>query len=323
LLQYQGYVTASDIYPQVEFTTTKGSFIVEVVPEWAPIGAKHFLELVENGFYTDIAFYRSVDRFLTQFGISENPKLKHWHYKQIEDDVPLQPHRSIDKHIISYAGGGMGIHLILYFVYDTIYIYVYTYRSPHINIYLYIYTYISPHIYIHIGPNTRSTQLFISYEYLDFLGKEPWEIPFGRVVEGHDVVGSLYKGYGDIPPFGDGPDQQAIFSQGNGYVRRNFPHVDFIQHCKILNMDVAQRCFDTNTDSDTDTDTVNHATQIPSTLPIQSGIGVGTAGLREKTYKVVCDSLRSGFTLIDTAQAPEVSAVLYVSYIYIYEFVDL
>lgn len=29
------------------------------------------------------------------------------------------------------------------------------------------------------GPNTRSTQLFIAFEDLDFLGKEPWETPFG------------------------------------------------------------------------------------------------------------------------------------------------
>lgn len=30
------------------------------------------------------------------------------------------------------------------------------------------------------GPNTRSTQLFIAFEELDFLGKEPWETPFGK-----------------------------------------------------------------------------------------------------------------------------------------------
>lgn len=90
-----------------------------------------------------------------------------------------------------------------------------------------------------LGPNTRSTQLFIAYEFLDFLGKEPWEIPFGRVIEGNDVVDTLYKGYGDIPPFGNGPNQQILFNQGNDYIKENFPLTDFIYHCKILNQEVA------------------------------------------------------------------------------------
>jgi peptidyl-prolyl cis-trans isomerase A (cyclophilin A) len=99
--------------------------IIEVIPEWAPLGANRFLELVRDGFYTDIAFFRCVDRFLTQFGISENPKMKHWHNANMKDD-PNTLHLPISKHIISYAGG---------------------------------------------GPNTRSTQLFIAFEDLDFLGK--------------------------------------------------------------------------------------------------------------------------------------------------------
>lgn len=44
----------------------------------------------------------------------------------------------------------------------------------------------------------------------------------------------LYKGYGDIPPFGRGPDQQKIHNQGNAYIRRNFPKTDFIQKCELV-----------------------------------------------------------------------------------------
>lgn len=54
------------------------------------------------------------------------------------------------------------------------------------------------------GPNTRSTQIFIAFEDLNFLGKEPWETPFGVVTSGEDTLNKLYKGYGDIPPFGKG-----------------------------------------------------------------------------------------------------------------------
>ena len=44
------------------------------------------------------------------------------------------------------------------------------------------------------GPNSRSTQLFIAFKDLDFLGKQPWETPFGKVIEGEDVLDVLYKG---------------------------------------------------------------------------------------------------------------------------------
>ena len=32
----------------------------------------------------------------------------------------------------------------------------------------------------HVGDNSRSTHIFIALEDLDFLGKSPWEVPFGR-----------------------------------------------------------------------------------------------------------------------------------------------
>ena len=44
----------------------------------------------------------------------------------------------------------------------------------------------------------------------------------------------LYKGYGDMPPFGSGPDQQEIHREGNRYIRRLFPRIDFINSCHIV-----------------------------------------------------------------------------------------
>ncbi len=45
---------------------------------------------------------------------------------------------------------------------------------------------------------------------------------------------NLFKGYGDIPPFGNGVDQQKIHTQGNAYVRNNFPNTDFIFACNLV-----------------------------------------------------------------------------------------
>ena len=87
------------------------------------------------------------------------------------------------------------------------------------------------------GPNTRSTQLFIAFEYLDFLGKEPWETPFGVAVgaESQATLDALFKGYGEMVPFNKkGIDQQKIQNQGNKYVRDNFPKIDFLEQCRVV-----------------------------------------------------------------------------------------
>jgi peptidyl-prolyl cis-trans isomerase A (cyclophilin A) len=87
------------------------------------------------------------------------------------------------------------------------------------------------------GANTRTTQIFIAFEDLDFLGDAPWEVPFGKVVAGNEVLEALYKGYGDIHPYGSGPDQQRLYREGNDYIRKSFPEIDFINSCAISSGD--------------------------------------------------------------------------------------
>lgn len=53
-------------------------------------------------------------------------------------------------------------------------------------------------------------------------------------MEGQATLDSLYKGYGDIPPFGNGVDQQKIHNRGNAYVRQDFPKTDFLTSCKVV-----------------------------------------------------------------------------------------
>jgi cyclophilin family peptidyl-prolyl cis-trans isomerase len=84
------------------------------------------------------------------------------------------------------------------------------------------------------GDNSRSTQMFIAFEDLDFLGKSPWETPFGKIIDGYSTLDKFYKGYGDIPPIGKGPDQQKIHNRGNAYIKIEFPKIDFITSCKVI-----------------------------------------------------------------------------------------
>ena len=83
------------------------------------------------------------------------------------------------------------------------------------------------------GPNTRTTQMFINFgdnRTLDSRGFAP----FGKVVEGMTVVDQLYKGYGEGAPGGGGPRQDLIQSQGNSYLRAQFPKLDFIKRTSLV-----------------------------------------------------------------------------------------
>jgi cyclophilin family peptidyl-prolyl cis-trans isomerase len=96
------------------------------------------------------------------------------------------------------------------------------------------------------GPNSRTTQLFIAFEDLDFLGNEPWETPFGIVHSfsaENNTLDQLFKGYGDIPPFGSGPDQQRVFQYGNAYLRQDFPQLDYILSCRLVSGQEAASVF--------------------------------------------------------------------------------
>jgi peptidyl-prolyl cis-trans isomerase A (cyclophilin A) len=82
------------------------------------------------------------------------------------------------------------------------------------------------------GKNTRTVQLFINYKdnsRLDTLGFAV----VAQVVRGMDVVDSLYKGYGEGPPRGKGPDQGRIAREGNAYLRKEFPQLDFIITARV------------------------------------------------------------------------------------------
>ena len=54
--------------PVVRFTTTKGTFEVELYPEKAPITVANFITLVKTGFYDNIYFHRVVPGFVIQGG---------------------------------------------------------------------------------------------------------------------------------------------------------------------------------------------------------------------------------------------------------------
>lgn len=76
---------------EVEFETTAGTFVVEVNPNWAPIGAARFRELVDAGFYDGNRFFRIVPGFVVQFGINGDPSVNStWSNSRIDDDPVVE-----------------------------------------------------------------------------------------------------------------------------------------------------------------------------------------------------------------------------------------
>lgn len=64
-----------------------GNVTVEVHPEWAPIGAKRFSELVQEHFFDSVRFFRVIDGFMAQFGISGDPAVaSKWRERSIRDE---------------------------------------------------------------------------------------------------------------------------------------------------------------------------------------------------------------------------------------------
>ncbi len=171
---------------KAKFDTSKGTFVVEVHRDWAPIGADRFYNLVKNGFYDNTRFFRVIEGFMAQFGVNGDPKVSAvWRESRIKDD-PVKV--SNKRTFVTFATA---------------------------------------------GPNTRTTQVFVSYGDNSNLDSQGFS-PFGQVVSGMKFVDSLYSGYGEGAPGGRGPSQPRFQSEGNAYLASSFPNLDYIKKATIV-----------------------------------------------------------------------------------------
>ena len=169
---------------KAKFETSEGTFVIEVTRAWSPNGADRFYNLVHNGFFDGVKFFRAVDGFMVQFGIHGDPKVSAaWRSATIKDDPVTQKNV---RGMVTFAKTG--------------------------------------------APNSRSTQLFINFaDRNTFLDSQGFS-PFGKVVEGMDVVDKLYKGYGETPS----QAQMQIQMEGNAFLEKNFPELDSITKATIV-----------------------------------------------------------------------------------------
>jgi peptidyl-prolyl cis-trans isomerase A (cyclophilin A) len=170
---------------KVDFDTSAGMFVVEVHRDWAPNGADRFYNLVKNGFYDDVRFFRVISGFMVQFGIHGDPGVAAaWQPARIPDDKVKESNK---RGYITFATA---------------------------------------------GPNTRTTQVFINFGDNAGLDSQGFS-PFGRVTKGMDVVDKIYSAYGEGAPQGRGPNQGRIQGEGNAYLMKDFPKLDYIKKATI------------------------------------------------------------------------------------------
>ena len=77
------------------------------------------------------------------------------------------------------------------------------------------------------APNSRTTQIFISYGDNKFLDSDGFS-PFGKVTEGMDHVDAINSKYGESP------EQGRIEQIGNDYLKQSFPELDYVKKMSIM-----------------------------------------------------------------------------------------
>jgi cyclophilin family peptidyl-prolyl cis-trans isomerase len=76
------------------------------------------------------------------------------------------------------------------------------------------------------GPRSRTTQVFINFKDNAFLDSQGFA-PFGEVVSGMEAVEKINAEYKELPK------QEVIQRQGNAYLTKQFPRLDYIRKATI------------------------------------------------------------------------------------------
>jgi len=170
----------------VRFETTSGNVLIEVLREWAPLGADRFINLVRYGYYDEARFFRvTVGRWI-QFGVNGDPAVAQaWRRATFADE----PRRT------SNARGTVAFAFAV--------------------------------------PNGRTTQVFVNMrDNSETHDREPF-VPFGRVIEGMEVLDGLNAEHGEGPGGIRAGGQDAFFEGGNAWLDARFPRLDFIRTARL------------------------------------------------------------------------------------------
>jgi len=179
----------------VECSSSTGSIYIEVFKSWAPIGANRFLELVNTDFFSSKV---ALYRVVSNFVVQFGINGDS-SVTQKWDGKLIKDDEQWLKRPMKFEKGFIS--------------------------------------FAGGGPNSRNTQLFISLARID-LGEAPHEVPFGRLIsaESFKTMAKWYNGYGELSVFGGhAPDPDRMLREGVSYTEKEFPKLDYISECRVLN----------------------------------------------------------------------------------------
>ena len=99
---------------KAQFTTTKGSFTIEVNRDWSPLGADRLYQLIISGFYNDNGLFRVQKKYVVQFGISDKKEVNEFWDKHPIHDEPVK--QSNLQGTLSYARDGAETRTVQLFI---------------------------------------------------------------------------------------------------------------------------------------------------------------------------------------------------------------
>lgn len=172
---------------------------IEVRPDWAPLAAQRFKELVETGFFQESRFHRVLPGYVAQFGIAADPALnKEWMFcesncKALPDEARTQGNK---RGTLSFASSGKNSR--------------------------------QTQIFINLGNNDGPPNFLDAQNF----------VPFAKVVRGmEDTVKKLNSEYGVVESVSGGlagsVNQGKAAYYGSQYMDAVFPKLSLIKSAKI------------------------------------------------------------------------------------------
>lgn len=180
---------------KVKCETTAGTLLIEVHHDWAPLGARRFLKMVNEGFFdTRVALFRAVENFLCQTGIAGDPQVqRQWRARGVIPDDPqwLTGPKPMRRGYLSFAGSGPNTRSTEFF---------FAFRD------------------LQLGRSPWEVP------FAQLVGESSYH-----------TLDAFYVGYGDLPVFGgQAPRQGLMYQQGLRYLEPNFPSLDYIDKCDVI-----------------------------------------------------------------------------------------